>query len=298
MHTTPINIGFCIAYDWKYLKISLPIIYAHATEICLSLDKNRVSWSGNRFEFDESAFQQFIQSNDPDGKITVLEEDFFQDASNPMRNEVNQRQRMAESFSTKGWVFQLDVDEYFTHFDAAIRAVQQIPFQTEKALNLCFRFHTLFKYNEDGLFFIHPNNEWMAIATNIPSYVYGRKNGAQNRYFPQLIIHQSYGRTKEEIADKLKNWGHRNDFDGQEFLQRWENLNSSNFTDYVHFHPIDPNCWKRLNFEPNCNIESYIESFEEQTSVGLKTKFELFCLNSKIICKLVQLTGIKPWMFP
>ena len=57
MNKPKIKVGFCVAYDWELLKNSIPRVYNAADTICLSIDKNRTSWSGKKYDFDESAFQ-------------------------------------------------------------------------------------------------------------------------------------------------------------------------------------------------------------------------------------------------
>ena len=59
-----IKIGFCVAYDWHLLRYSLPLIYDHADYICLSIDKDRISWAGEKFSFDENSFKSFVQAID------------------------------------------------------------------------------------------------------------------------------------------------------------------------------------------------------------------------------------------
>ena len=74
-----IKVGICIAYDWEMLKISLPIIYNHVDKICLSIDKNRKSWAGNCYDFDNISFLSYIKEIDLNQKIQILEENYFID---------------------------------------------------------------------------------------------------------------------------------------------------------------------------------------------------------------------------
>ena len=43
-----------ISYDAAYLPESISKYYNYVDEIILGLDKNRTTWSGNNFSFDET----------------------------------------------------------------------------------------------------------------------------------------------------------------------------------------------------------------------------------------------------
>src|SRR5687768_9203973 len=90
-----IKVGFCVAYDWEYLRISLPLVYNETDKICLAIDKERISWAGNAFGFDTARFLEFVKDVDKDGKIDVYEDDFHLSGLRPMENEVRQRNLMA-----------------------------------------------------------------------------------------------------------------------------------------------------------------------------------------------------------
>ena len=64
-----IKVGFCVAYDWELLRHSLPLVYADADIICLSIDKKRRSWAGASYQWNSESFQNFIQSIDTKKKI-------------------------------------------------------------------------------------------------------------------------------------------------------------------------------------------------------------------------------------
>ena len=47
------------------------VIAAVADEIILGLDKDRISWNGGKFDFDDAAFRAGVKAADPQGKIKV-----------------------------------------------------------------------------------------------------------------------------------------------------------------------------------------------------------------------------------
>ncbi len=111
-----IKVGICVAYDWYLLKYSLPLIYAEASSICLSLDKDHVSWGSESYFMNDDEFEKLISEIDTDKKIKVLKEDFHSSQMSPRENEVDQRRRMAKFMGRGGWHIQIDCDEYFLNF--------------------------------------------------------------------------------------------------------------------------------------------------------------------------------------
>ncbi|NJL12531.1 MAG: hypothetical protein HC913_05715 [Microscillaceae bacterium] len=90
------KVGFCVAYDWELLKKSVPRVYEYADTICFSIDKNRKSWSGTPYNFDETAFQNFLFGVDVDKKIQVYEDDFSLSDLSPIENDNRQRTLMGK----------------------------------------------------------------------------------------------------------------------------------------------------------------------------------------------------------
>src|SRR3954466_6496597 len=111
-----IKVGYCVAYDWKLLNFSVPQIYENSDLICISIDRERRSWSGKSFSWDQAAFEEMIDKIDTKRKIKIFEEDFSLPALSPMENEVRQRTMIAEFMGNDGWHIQLDTDEYFLDF--------------------------------------------------------------------------------------------------------------------------------------------------------------------------------------
>lgn len=85
-----IAVGFLIAYDYAILKHSLPLGYASADKIVLSLDDNRLTWAGQNFSFDNE-FKKWIQAFDRQGKVEWKEEHYYIRGNSPMEKETRQR---------------------------------------------------------------------------------------------------------------------------------------------------------------------------------------------------------------
>ncbi len=222
MNDDSIKIGICVAYDWPLLANALPLVYAEADLIVLSVDVDRKSWSGKPFAWDEGAFRSLISSIDTGNKISVIEEDFHLASMTPMENEVRQRNIMASHMKPGGWHIQIDSDEYFVNFGAFTGYLKSLRVNDRRAINVCCSLITLFKQLPEGFLYVAPesksNLEFIQIATRHPVYMYGRRNGHFNIYTNFQIVHQSWARSEAEILQKLGNWGHRDDVDASRFF--------------------------------------------------------------------------------
>jgi hypothetical protein len=275
MKKEQIKVGYCIAYDWYLLEYSLPLIYNEADFICLSIDLNRVSWSGNKFEFDKDAFLSWIRKIDNSGKIHIYQDNFYLPELSPMQNEVRQRNKIAEFMESGGWHIQLDTDEYFLNFDKFVTFLQQSKFK--KPVNICCPWITLFKKISSGYLMIHSDydkkQEFVAVATNAPLYEFGRWNGYFKIKTNFAILHQSWARTNNEILDKIKNWGHKNDFDTMKYYQKWEQLNEFNYQSFTNFHPIIPKTWERLSLLKSPGIPELISELKTRPPFHLSKAY-------------------------
>jgi len=289
-----IKVGFCIAYDWYLLHHALPLIYTSADQICLSLDKNRVSWSGAKFHIDDQAFRLFVNQIDVDNKIQILEEDYCIPSLTPGQNEVRQRNHMATRMGIGGWHIQLDCDEYFSDFPGFVSYLNNLSERDRIRTNICCPLLTLFKKTDKGYLYIEPKSasqvEFIQIATQQPHYEFGRRNGDFNIYTKYDIVHQSWARSEEEIKSKLSNWGHSRDFDGAQYFETWKAVDQINYASLRDFHPIQPALWPSLSFTPEKNIDDFLQKFKWQSfpysPLRLKIK------NSRLLAKLKKLVSL------
>jgi hypothetical protein len=258
-----IKIGFCVAYDWEFLKISLPLVYSLADKICLSLDKDRTSWTLQKFAFDDAAFYSFVKEADARNIIDIYEGDFHQTNLTPMQNEVRQRKLIATRLGEGGWHLQLDTDEYFVDFEDFVAFLKK--YKSNMQVNITCPWYTMYKQVKNGCLFISENEqelEFIPIATRYPHYEFGRRNGYFNIKTPFVILHQSWARSEQEILQKISNWGHKEDFDVMQYYQRWQTLNETNFGAYQNFHPIHPEIWKQLEFREGQDLPTIIANLK------------------------------------
>jgi hypothetical protein len=289
MNHNQVNVGFCVAYDWSMLKISLPLIYAYSDKICLSIDAERISWSGNQFNFDENEFNQFVKSIDVENKIHVYQDNFHLKELTPMENEVRQRNMIASVLGKDGWHIQLDCDEYFLNFKGFVQFIKSIPHNKRKRINVSCPWLILFKENSNGIFYINPLEkkkiEFMQIATTEPAYEYGRRNGNFNIHTNFLILHQSWARPEDEIVQKINNWGHSKDFDKQQYINFWKSVNEFNYKTFKNVHWLHPENWPRIEFI-SLNNKSIPDLTEKDFKFPFYSPFELMLKNSLILSRI------------
>lgn len=268
-----IKIGFCVAYDWNLLAYSIPPIYNEADLICLSVDKDRISWSGNPFSWDETGFRSLISKLDPDGKVRILEEDYHLSSLSPMENEVRQRNKIAEFMGEGGWHIQLDTDEFFLNFPVFVSRLRRYR-RGSRPFNVSCPWITLYKQDASGFYYVAPERfdqiEFIQIATLHPSYEYGRRNGNFNILTDCALLHLSWARSESEIWEKLNNWGHKNDFDVQAYFRKWQELDAGNYNSYVNFHHIRPEIWPVLKYLPAKSIEELLPLARIQMKLPIK----------------------------
>lgn len=286
-----IKVGFCVAYDWSLLQNSLPLIYEHSDRICISLDKDRISWTGNSFEFDEVGFKNLIQSIDVDKKIEIYEDDFHLPELGPMKNEVRQREMMAEFLGKNdGWQLQLDSDEYFLNFKGFVSYLKKL--QPKRLTNVCCPLIILYKRIDEGFLVVDPSEfkkiEFIQIASKTPHFEHGRRNGYFNHYTDFCILHQSWARTKEEVWQKLNNWGHRYDADIQEYFDLWNKANINNYREYINFNQVAPEAWPRLALLPLKSTQTVVDLIKNNIQLPIKIKKVNLLLENSIFVSYFQ----------
>jgi hypothetical protein len=261
-----IKVGYLISYDFEFVFLSIKQLYNDVDRIFLAVDKERKTWSGNSFFVSDSFFEE-IKRMDINHKIEIYEDNFFVPANQPMQNETRERKMLANKMG-EGWCVQLDADEYIYDFksvkdflnqnDYLLKNVEATHVQIQGVLI------TIFKVLDDGILYIE-NDEKFNFITNLPDYTIARNIKHLPSHFSNIkVIHQSWGRKNEEVLTKIRNWGHRDDFDTAEFYEFWKNLSSSNYKTYKNFHPLTPNQWNELKLIPLNSLEEFIVEYSKQ----------------------------------
>jgi len=258
-----INIGFLLAYDYELLKNAIPPVYNGADRIVLALDYKKRTWANNTFIIDASFFE-WIENFDVDNKIEIYEDDFFMESLTPMENETRERNMLAKKMGD-GICLQIDADEYFVDFKGFISYLEKHKKKLfrKKKIQVCPFWLTIYKKVDNGVL-VTPELSPFNLGTNFPDYVRGRKNYKQKKwYVPFVCIHQTLGRTEEELKFKLNNWGHKNDFDVVTYFERWKTITEENYMEFKHLHPLSIKYWSHLEFFKGTDILEVTENIKK-----------------------------------
>lgn len=245
-----IRVGFLMSYDYELLKNSIPLIYKEADSITIALDENLKTWSGGKFEVDDSFFL-WLKSFDTQNKISLYRDDFYDSSLNAMENEVKERRLLASKMGIGNWIIQLDSDEYFVDFKKFTEELKlrnnYLKNPEENQVQLAGFYINLYKYTKDGILYVSkPRNQ--KFVTNYPSYVTGRNTKQQVIYIPSLVIHECLSRSEHEIRTKFNNWGHSHQVDIDTFLNKWRQINQDNYHKFEDLFYLQPKIWKKLNY--------------------------------------------------
>lgn len=265
-----IKVGYLLSYDYQYIFTSIELIYDFVDKIVICYDKDGKTWAGNNIKIPNEVFEK-IKSIDYKNKIFLYSDSFYIEGLPPIELETRQRNMLAKQMGEGGWHIQLDCDEYPINFDKLsifLRKYQYLLKNPSKTpVNFLVNWVTLFKQNEYAFFVVTPYTEKCCLITNVPDYLLARR--PKNDFFIPLdfnLIHQSWARDREEIIQKITNWGHKDDFDTQNFFKKWESLNLDNYTKYKNFHPLSPDEWKSIKFIKAININEFIEVFQKENT--------------------------------
>ncbi len=257
-----IQVGFLMSYDYKLLKNSIPRVYNDADSIVVALDKNLRTWSGGKFEIEDSFFL-WLKSIDTENKISIYKEDFYDPELNAMENEVKERKMLASKMGIGNWIIQLDSDEYFVDFKKFTKELRlrnkYLDNPEDNQIQIAGYYINLYKYTDDGILYVSkPRNQ--KFATNYPDYKTGRNTKQQVIYIPSIVIHECLSRTEAEIRTKFTNWGHSHQVDIEKFLEKWRKVNLSNYNEFEDFFYLEPEIWKKLNYVKGNTINEISEN--------------------------------------
>lgn len=262
-----IKVGFLISYDYKYIFDALPIVYDYADEIVLVIDINRQTWAGKPYYLPED-FKAQMKAIDPDNKIVFLEDDFYVPELSPMENDTRERNILSNFMGPDCWKLQIDADEYFLNFGAVVAFLQKHRYLLYKpklnAVNIRGNWITLFKKTQHGYIYID-NEEHFSFATNLTGEHFFARDLASthNReiYTNFRVLHHSWARDPEEVQQKIRNWSHKDDFDGDRFFEFWSSIDEHNYHLFKDLHPIYKGAWLGLKFIACANIEEFMSKF-------------------------------------
>lgn len=224
-----------VAYDHRFAWTTIGSYYAIADEIILGLDRDRISWSGKPFQLDEEDFRSRLKAADPLGKIKLVEADFHSQGSAPA-NDTFERNALSMQCKPGHWVVQIDSDEVLQN-PAEFRdwlLKRRGPWLVQG------RWTVVFKRFGDDYLVIDKDSFWINLATRRRGLYTGCRDTREfKRRSPLLMLHFAWGRSEEEIKQKLESWTHAKDFDTAKYFAFWKSVDLDNYRQVRDFHPFD-----------------------------------------------------------
>jgi hypothetical protein len=259
-----------ISYDAQYLPSSIQRYYPYVDEIVLGLDKDRISWSGNSFSFDEAALWKSLKAIDIDNKISIVEENFHKSAI-AIEND-NYERNYLKSLCSHDVIFSFDADEVLLNAKEFFNRFFPLTKDYINKKDICMTWvtpykkiedYTLIIANEDGSPFFGENQ---GIATHKSStFVYARwtdiSGAGQNRLMSPLVaLHWSLCRDKKDLHQKIHNIGHSDIVDKDPFYSLWEQVTLDNFEQLKNFKTsgLGGAQWPSLVAVSSDKVEEYI----------------------------------------
>ena len=223
-----------ISYDAAYLPESISRYYNYVDEIVLGLDKNRKTWSGNAFSFDENKLWADLSAIDGDSKISIIEEDFVK-SKIAIEND-NYERNFLKAQCTNDWVFSIDADEYLVNPKDFFYNYCPLVERYYNKVDICMTWATPYKTiddttlviaNEDGTPFFG-ENQGMTTSKD-STFTYARWTdksaaGANRVTSPLIALHWSLCRERADLHQKINNIGHSDIVENDPFYQIWDQV--------------------------------------------------------------------------
>lgn len=261
-----------ISYDAQYLPKSIKTYYQYVDEIILGLDADRITWSGNKFEFDEDSLWASLQELDVDGKISIVEENFHKSKS-AIENDNYERNFLKDECSND-WIFSFDADEQLLNAKEFFQKFCPITKKYIKDYDVCMNWVTPYKQIEDTTLLIANDNntpffgENQAVVTHKDNnFVYARwsdksATGKNRIQSPLVALHWSLCRTKEDLHEKIHNIGHSDIVEKDPFYQIWNEVTLDNYSSMRNFKTsgLGGAQWPKLIAVKTENLEKFISS--------------------------------------
>jgi hypothetical protein len=258
-----------ISYDAHYLAKSIEKYYNYVDEIVLGLDKNRITWSGNPFSFNESDLWAQLSAIDGDNKITIVEENFH-GSTIAIEND-NYERNYLKAACSHDCVISVDADEYLLNAKDFFYNYLPIANRYLSKADVCMNWATPYKQiddtvlviaNDDNTPFLGENQGFITHKNNTFTYARWTNLSAagENRLMSPLIaLHWSLCRNKQDLHTKIHNIGHSDLVESDPFYKIWKEVDLTNYTQLHNFKTsgLGEAQWPKLLAIPVDDVESY-----------------------------------------
>ena len=231
-----------LAYDYKYAFDAIRSYYDIADEIILGYDHMHKSWSGNYFEFPVFKIKDELDKIDTKKKMRRFTENFHAHGS-PIENDTFERNELSKRCKPGNWIVQIDADERIIYPGHTKHAIEHTDPQFCVQAVWC----SVYKTFGTKALIIEPVNECQPIATKLQGqYTAARRTNQPPADFTIPLLHYSWGRTADELRQKLTNWSHSQETNVDEAMKVWESVTLDNYQELRDFHPGVPQTWHQL----------------------------------------------------
>lgn len=272
-----IQVGYLVSYDYELLKNSIPTVYSESDTVFLAIDSNRKTWKGQTIEIKEDFFK-WIEDFDTQKKIVIYEEEFYIEGLTAMECEIRERKMLAHKMGIGNWLIQLDSDEYFYDFRkfvSFLKTKNHLLINPEnKIVQICGFKINLYKYVDEGVLYVDKLDKFM-IATNYPNYKIGRHAKCRSIYTDSVALHDCLSRSREDLVQKIENWGHNDEINKNEFMNKWDSVSISNYKQIRGFFYLDPMHWKTLEFMKGNSLQELLSNFKLTNKINIGKFFLL-----------------------
>ncbi len=243
---TKLSIITLLSYDYIYLEDCIRSYYDIADEIILGVDKNRVSWSGNAFTFDMAFVLSVIEKIDTGKKVKIIEGDFFK-YKEPIQNDTYERSYLSQQCKAGNWIISIDVDERLVNAEEFSGWLKYHDQGSDiRKYDIGAQWIQIFKVIDGKKILINRYEPTTVGTFKRGGFTCARLTGQPTVMSPLILEHYSWGRTREEIWQKLSNWSHTNDFNIKHYFDLWDSINLQNYRDFKNIHPLDKVSWPEL----------------------------------------------------
>jgi hypothetical protein len=259
-----------ISYDAHYLPASIKRYYSYVDEIVLGLDKDRITWSGNKFSFNENALYKELKSIDYDNKISIVEENFHK-SQIAIENDNYERNFLKEQCS-HDWIFSFDADEILLNAKEFFFKFCPLVTNYISTKDLCMTWVTPYKQidnttllisNEDNTPFF--GEDQGVVTSKSSNFVYARwtdksASGDNRIKTPLVALHWSLCRSKEDLHKKIHNIGHSDIVEKDPFYNIWSQITLDNYNQLRNFKTsgLGGVQWPKLVAVDSDKLESHI----------------------------------------
>ncbi len=250
----PLSFISLVAYDYEYLADSIKSYYEIADEIILGLDENKKTWSGNDFEIDFGKLEATLRKIDYAGKIKLVQSDFYK-FDKPIYNDTYERNYLSLHCKENNWIISIDADERLMNPIEFNDWMSKLDMNRQpESCNILATWWNVFKVIDGKKLYINSVSSIAPIGTYLRnSYRYARWANFDNTSYrgpeilsPLNLEHFCYGRTEQQVWQKLCNWGHAKDFDVEKFYNLWKSITLENYHTFKNFHPANGAEWPEL----------------------------------------------------